>query len=113
VPLARLAGAQAVINNSGKNIMGGGSGKTKPATARVKGSKKPAKGDTKMAVTSAKKPAAKKAAAKKPAAKKAAKKPAAKKAAKKPAKKAVKKTAAKKPAKKAVKKTAAKKPVVL
>jgi len=117
VPLARLAGAQAVISNSGKNIMGGGSGKTKPAAASVKGSKNPAKGDTKMAVTSAKKPAAKKAAkktgakkttAKKPAAKKktAAKKPAAKKAtAKKPA--AKKKTAAKKPA---AKKTAAKKP---
>ncbi|MCL2238264.1 MAG: pyruvate, phosphate dikinase, partial [Treponema sp.] len=41
VPLARLAGAQAVINNSGKNIKGGESGKTKPATAKVKGSKKP------------------------------------------------------------------------
>jgi pyruvate,orthophosphate dikinase len=79
VPLARLAGAQAVINNSGKNILGGGSVKTKPAAAKVKGSKKPARGDTKMAVTSAKKPAAKKPAAKKPAAKKAAKKPAAKK----------------------------------
>ena len=118
VPLARLAGAQAVISNSGKIIMGGGSGKTKPAAASVKGSKNPAKGDTKMAVTSAKKPAAKKTAAKKtgakkttakkPAAKKktAAKKPAAKKAtAKKPA--AKKKTAAKKPA---AKKTAAKKP---
>jgi len=127
VPLARLAGAQAVISNSGKNIMGGGSGKTKPAAASVKGSKNPAKGDTKMAVTSAKKPAAKKAAkktgakkttakkpaakkktaAKKPAAKKAtAKKPAAKKAAKKPA---AKKTAAKKPA---AKKAAAKKPAL-
>ncbi|MCL2443990.1 MAG: pyruvate, phosphate dikinase, partial [Treponema sp.] len=90
VPLARLAGAQAVINNSGNKILGGESGKTKPATAKVKGSKNPAKGD-KMAVTSAKKPAAKKPAAKKPAAKKAVKKPAAKKpAAKKPAaKKAV------------------------
>jgi pyruvate,orthophosphate dikinase len=82
VPLARLAGAQAVINNSGKNILGGGSGKTKPATARVKGSKKSARG-TKMAAT--KKPAAKKSTAKKPAAKKTAakkttaKKPAAKK----------------------------------
>ncbi|MDR1588349.1 MAG: pyruvate, phosphate dikinase, partial [Treponema sp.] len=116
VPLARLAGAQAVINNSGKNITKGGeSAKTgKPAAAKVIGSKKtPAKGDKKMAVTTgaAKKPAAKKPAAKKPAVKKpAAKKPAAKKpAAKKPA---VKKPAAKKPAAKkpAVKKPAAKKP---
>ncbi|MCL2759316.1 MAG: pyruvate, phosphate dikinase [Treponema sp.] len=109
VPLARLAGAQAVINNSGKNIKGGESAKTTPTTAKVKGSKNPVKGDRKMAVTSAKKPAAKKA-AKKPAAKKkvAAKKPAAKKAVKKPA--AKKKVAAKKPAaKKAVKKPAAKK----
>ena len=110
VPLARLAGAQAVINNSGKNILGGESGKTKPATAMVKGSKKPARGEEKMAVTSAK-PAAKKAAAKKPAAKKAAKKPAAKKAVKKPAaKKAVKKPAAKKAVKKPAAKKAAKKP---
>ncbi|MDR0315756.1 MAG: pyruvate, phosphate dikinase [Treponema sp.] len=106
VPLARLAGAQAVIKNPGKNIpMGGGSVMTgKPAAAKVKGSNIPAKGDKKMA--DVKKPAAKKPAAKKPAAKKtAAKKPAAKKtAAKKPA---AKKTAAKKPA---AKKTAAKKP---
>ncbi|GHV95745.1 pyruvate, phosphate dikinase [Spirochaetia bacterium] len=116
VPLARLAGAQAVINNSGKNIKGGESAKTgKPATAKVKGSNKPARGEKRMAVTSAK-PAAKKPAAKKPAAKKpAVKKPAAKKpAAKKPAAKkpAVKKPAAKKPAvkKPAVKKPAAKKP---
>jgi pyruvate, orthophosphate dikinase len=106
VPLARLAGAQAVIKNTGKKIMGGETVKTaKPATAKVKGSKKPLKGGKKMAVTSAKKPAAKKA-AKKPAAKKAVKKPAAKKAVKKPAaKKAVKKPAAKKTA---AKKTAAK-----
>jgi pyruvate, orthophosphate dikinase len=104
VPLARLAGAQAVINNSGNNILGGGSGKTKPTAATVKGSKKPIRGGKKMAVTSAKKPAAKKA-AKKPA-KKAAKKPAKKAAAKKPAKK----TAAKKPA---AKKPAAKKPKVV
>jgi pyruvate, orthophosphate dikinase len=79
VPLARLAGAQAVINNSGKNIKGGESEKTKPTTAKVKGSKKPAKarGKKKMAVTSAKKkPAAKKKTAKKTGAKK---KPAAKK----------------------------------
>ncbi|MDR1870223.1 MAG: pyruvate, phosphate dikinase, partial [Treponema sp.] len=85
VPLARLAGAQAVIKNTGKNIKGGESAKTgKPTTARVNGSKKPVKGGKKMAVTSAKKPAKK--AAKKPA-KKAAKKPAAKKKAapKKPA----------------------------
>jgi len=114
VPLARLAGAQAVIKNTGKKITGGESAKPgKPATAKVKGSKKLGKGDKKMAVTSAKKPAVKKPAAKKPAAKKAVKKTA---AAKKPAvKKAVKKTAAaKKPAvKKAVKKTAAaKKPAV-
>jgi hypothetical protein len=97
VPLARLAGAQAVINNSGKNIKGGEIANTgKPSAAKVKGSKKPPKkGEKKMA--GATKPAAKKPAAKKPAAKKtAAKKPAAKKtAAKKPA---AKKTAAKKPA---------------
>jgi pyruvate,orthophosphate dikinase len=109
VPLARLAGAQAVIKNAGKNIMGGETVKTaKPAAAKVKGSKKPKplKGGKKMAVTSAKKPAAKKPAAKKPAAKKAVKKPAVKKAVKKPA---AKKTAAKKPA---AKKPAAKKPAV-
>jgi pyruvate,orthophosphate dikinase len=88
VPLARLAGAQAVIKNSGVNIKGGESAKSgKPTTARVSGRKKSLKGGKKMAVTSAKKPAKK--AAKKPA-KKAAKKPA-KKAAKKPAKKAAKK----------------------
>jgi hypothetical protein len=103
VPLARLAGAQAVINNSGKNTKGGGTVNTgKPSAAKVKGSKKqPVRGDKKMAV--AKKPAAKKTAAKKPAAKKtAAKKPAAKKT-------AAKKTTAKKPA---AKKSAAKKPAV-
>jgi pyruvate,orthophosphate dikinase len=105
VPLARLAGAQAVINNPGLNIK-----KDLPtahagrkSAAKVSGRKLRAKGE-KMAVTSsgAKKPAAKKPAAKKPAAKKtAAKKPAAKKpAAKKPAAKkpAAKKPAAKKPA---------------
>ncbi|MCL2209272.1 MAG: pyruvate, phosphate dikinase [Treponema sp.] len=102
VPLARLAGAQAVIRNSGKNITGGDTAKTeKPAAAKVKGSKKPAKGDKKMAVTSAKKTAVKKPAAKKTT----AKKPAAKKTA---AKKTVKKAAAKKVA---TKKTAAKKTV--
>jgi pyruvate,orthophosphate dikinase len=91
VPLARLAGAQAVINNSGNNIKGGGTAKAaKPSAAKVKGSKKqPVRGEKDMAV--AKKPAAKKTAAKKPAAKKAVKKPAAKKtAAKKPAKKTAK-----------------------
>ncbi|MCL1837074.1 MAG: pyruvate, phosphate dikinase [Treponema sp.] len=115
VPLARLAGAQAVINNSGDKLKGGGKAKSrKPAAAKVKGSNKSVKGDKKVA--EAKKPAAKKPAAKKPAAKKpAAKKPAAKKpAAKKPAAKkpAAKKPAAKKPAAKkpAAKKTAAKKP---
>ena len=119
VPLARLAGAQAVIHNSGKNIKGGESAEPgKPAAARVSGSKKkPAKGDKRMAVLTAKKPAAKKPAAKKPAVKKtavkktAAKKPAAKKpAAKKPA---AKKTTVKKTTttrKTTVKKTAAKKP---
>ena len=84
VPLARLAGAQAVIKHSGVNIMGGVSAKSgKPTTAKVKGSKKSLKGEKKMAAAAGKKPA--------------------KKAAKKPAKKAVKKTA-KKPAKKAAKK---------
>jgi pyruvate,orthophosphate dikinase len=120
VPLARLAGAQAVLSNSGREQIKTG----KPAAAKVVGGKvKRAKGDEKMASASGtvKKPAAKKAAAKKPAAKKtaaktaAAKKPAAKKpAAKKPAAKkpAVKKAAAKKPAAKkpAAKKPAAKKP---
>ncbi|MCL2878648.1 MAG: pyruvate, phosphate dikinase [Treponema sp.] len=108
VPLARLAGAQAVIKNTGMNInKGGGSAVSgKPAAAKVIGRKKPARGAKSMAVATAK-PAAKKPAAKKPAAKKVAvKKPAAKKvAAKKPA---VKKPAAKKPA---VKKPAVKKPV--
>jgi pyruvate,orthophosphate dikinase len=89
VPLARLAGAQAVINNLGEPAKSG-----KPTTAQVKSSKKPVREGKKMAV--AKKPAAKKTAAKKPAAKKTAKKPAAKKpAAKKAAKKPAKKTAAK------------------
>jgi pyruvate,orthophosphate dikinase len=113
VPLARLAGAQAVINNSGKNVKGGDTAKAgKPDAAKVKGRKKPVRGEKKMAVAvkkpAAKKPAAKKPAAKKPAAKKtAAKKPAAKKtAAKKPA---AKKPAAKKPA---AKKPAAKKPAL-
>jgi hypothetical protein len=105
VPLARLAGAQAVINNSGKIEKGGETAKSgKPTSAKVNGSNKPVRGDTKMA-EAVKKPAAKKTAAKKPAAKKpAAKKPAAKKpAAKKPAAKkpAAKKPAAKKPAAKA------------
>jgi len=92
VPLARLAGAQAVINNSGKNTKGGETVNAgKPSAAKVKGSKKqPVRGVKKMAV------------AKKTTAKKAVKKPAKKTAAKKPAKK----TAAKKPAKKAAKKTA-------
>jgi hypothetical protein len=89
VPLARLAGAQAVINNLGETAKS-----AKPATAKVKGSKKPVREGKKMAV--AKKPAAKKTAAKK--------------AVKKPAKKAVKKPAAKKAVKKPAKKTAAKKP---
>jgi len=84
VPLARLAGAQAVIKNSGVNIKGGVSAKSgKPTTAKVKGSKKSLKGDKKMAAAAGKKPAKK--AAKKPAAKKAVKK-----TAKKPAKKAKK-----------------------
>ena len=117
VPLARLAGAQAVIKNSGKIInKGGGSVVTgKPAAAKVIGRDKPSKGAKRMAddaKTAVKKPAAKKPAAKKPAVKKpaAAKKPAAKKPAAK--KTAAKKPAAKKPAAKkpAVKKTAAKKP---
>jgi pyruvate,orthophosphate dikinase len=114
VPLARLAGAQAVIKNSGKNITGGGSAKTgKPATAKVRGSKKSLKGEKKMAVTSAKKKPAKKAGAKKTGAKKKAgakKKPAKKAGAKKAG--AKKKVAKKKPAKKAgAKKAGAKKKV--
>jgi len=111
VPLARLAGAQAVINNTGKIIKGGESGKTKPATAKVKGSKTPVKGDEKMAASTAtKKPAAAKktaAAAKKTAVKKTT---AAKKTAAAAKKTAVKKTAAAK--KTAEKKTVAKKATV-
>ena len=113
VPLARLAGAQAVINNSGNKLKGGELAKSRiPTTVKVKGSNNhPVRGDKKMAEakTAAKKPAAKKPAAKKPAAKKpAAKKPAAKKpAAKKPA---AKKPAAKKPA---AKKPAGKKPAAI
>jgi pyruvate,orthophosphate dikinase len=115
VPLARLAGAQAVIKNPGLYIKGGDANYGKPAAAKVKGSKTPAKGD-RMAVTSAK-PAAKKPAAKKPVEKKTvAKKAVAKKA---PAKKAVakkapvKKVVAKKaPAKKVVAKKAPAKKVV-
>jgi pyruvate,orthophosphate dikinase len=90
VPLARLAGAQAVINNSGKKTKGGGTVTAgKPSAAKVNGSKKqPVRGKKNMAVAkkttakkAVKKPAAKKTAAKKPAAKKTAKKkPAAKKA---------------------------------
>ncbi|MDR2433809.1 MAG: pyruvate, phosphate dikinase [Treponema sp.] len=120
VPLARLAGAQAVINNSGKIIKGKESAKAdKPAAVKVKDGKKPVRSDKRMAAaTSAKKPAVKKPAAKsavaqKPAAKKTAAKTA---AAKKPAvkKPAAKSTAAKKPAAKktAVKTAAAKKPAV-
>jgi pyruvate,orthophosphate dikinase len=110
VPLARLAGAQAVINNSGLNIKKDLSTAHagRKSAAKVSSRTSRAKGE-KMAVTSsaAKKPAAKKPAAKKPAAS-AAKKPAAKKpAAKKPAAAAAKKPAAKKPA---AKKPAAKKP---
>jgi pyruvate,orthophosphate dikinase len=122
VPLARLAGAQAALNNSGREQIKTG----KPVkTAKVVGGKrKRAKGDKKMAddVVAPKpavKPAAKKPAVKKPAAEPAAKKPAAKKpaakpAAKKPAvKKVAAKPAAKKPAaKKVAAKPAAKKPAV-
>jgi len=104
VPLARLAGAQAVLKGLEKP--------TKPA-AKKPAAKKPAakKAAAKKAADKAKKPAAKKAVAKKATAKKAAdKKPAKKAVAKKAvAKKAVaKKAAAKKPA---VKKVAAKKAV--
>jgi pyruvate,orthophosphate dikinase len=128
VPLARLAGAQAVLNNAGKEHIKSGkpAGTGKPAksgkgsrTAKVLGRiTNSIKGDDRMAVTGSAKPAAKKpaekpaakaAAAKKPAAKAAAvKKPAAKAAAAK--KTAAKAVAAKKPAAKAaaVKKPAAK-----
>ncbi|MDR2158973.1 MAG: pyruvate, phosphate dikinase [Treponema sp.] len=133
VPLARLAGAQAVLNNTGKEQIKSGkpAGTVKPARSG-KGSKtvkvvgrttNSTKGDRRMAVTgSAKKPAAKaaavKPAAKKPAvkaaaAKPAAKKPAAKAAAAKPAAaKPAARAAAAKPAaaKPAVKKPAARKP---
>ena len=108
VPLARLAGAQAVLKNKPVKK----APEKKPAASKPaakKAAKKPAakaSADKKAAV---KKTPAKKAPAKKPAVKKAAKKPAAKKPAvkKAPVKKpAVKKAAAKKPAaKKTVKKT--------
>jgi pyruvate,orthophosphate dikinase len=122
VPLARLAGAQAVLNNSGREQI---------KNAKVVGGKsKHAKGDKKMAdetvvpksvvKPAVKKPAAKADAAKKPAAKGAAKPAAKKPAAKKPVAKgaakpaakipAAKKPAAKKPAAKAAVKPAAKKP---
>jgi pyruvate,orthophosphate dikinase len=122
VPLARLAGAQAVINNS-KVPFGTGENKlklpkearsmsdvAKKATAKKPAAKKPA-----AKKPAAKKPAAKKVAAKKPgrpAAKKAvAKKPAKKVAAKKPGRPAGKKAvAAKKPGRPAAKKAVAKKP---
>jgi pyruvate,orthophosphate dikinase len=99
VPLARLAGAQAVINNAAK---------PKPAPAKKATAKKaPAKKASAKTVKDAKKAPAKKAAAKKPAKKAPAKKVV--KAAKKPAvKKAVKKAPAKKAAAKAVKKPAKK-----
>jgi pyruvate,orthophosphate dikinase len=108
VPLARLAGAQAVLNNSGKEQIK--TGKPVKAAKVVGGKNKRVKGDKKMAITTGTvKPAAKKPAAKPVAKTTAAKKPAAKTvAAKKPA---VKATAAKKPAAKpaAVKKPAVKK----
>jgi pyruvate,orthophosphate dikinase len=115
VPLARLAGAQAVINNPVDNIEGKAPVKAgKLVAARVSGSNKSGKGDKRMAeATTAKKAAAKKsavkkAAEKKPAVKKAMeKKPAVKKAAEK--KTTVKKAMEKKPA---VKKAAEKKPAV-
>jgi pyruvate,orthophosphate dikinase len=70
VPLARLAGAQAVIKNAGKKISkGGGSAVTgKPTAAKVIGRTQPTKGEKSMAVSSAKPAATKKPAAKKPAA---------------------------------------------
>jgi pyruvate,orthophosphate dikinase len=97
VPLARLAGAQAVLNNDGREQI---------KTAKVLGGKRTrAKGDKKMSDESVgpkaegtpveKKPVVKKAAAKPAAKKPAAKKPAAKPAAKKPV---VYKPAANKPA---------------
>jgi pyruvate,orthophosphate dikinase len=123
VPLARLAGAQAVLNNTGKEQIKSGkpAGTVKPEKPG-KGSKtvkvldrttNSIKGDRRMAITGSAKPAAKKPAAKPAAKTVAAKKPAAKAAvAKKPAAKpAAKAVAAKKPAAKpAVKKPAAKKP---
>ena len=127
VPLARLAGAQAVLKKNlaekaksakpaAKKPSAKKSAAKKPAAQKA-GAKKPAaKKAVKKVADKAKKPAAKKAAAKKsvakkPAAKKAvAKKPAAKKAATQKAgmkKPAAKKAAAKKPV---AKKAAAKKP---
>jgi pyruvate,orthophosphate dikinase len=118
VPLARLAGAQAVINNSpaaaafeGKSFGRAGAGENKSKLRRE------AKSMSDEKKTTVKKPAAKKAAAAKTTAKKPGR-PAAKKAAdakttaKKPGRPAAKKaadakTAAKKPGRPAVKKTAA------
>jgi pyruvate,orthophosphate dikinase len=134
VPLARLAGAQAVINNSAvsaedKTILRKGatsmSDEAKKTTARKPAVRKTAAKKTAAAAKKPGRPAGKKTvAAKKPAAAKktvAAKKPAAAKktvAAKKPAVKktvaAKKTTAAKKPGRPAAKKTvAAKKPAAV
>ncbi|HCC37346.1 MAG TPA: pyruvate, phosphate dikinase, partial [Treponema sp.] len=60
VPLARLAGAQAVINNSGKDMSQGGRSAEagKPSAAKTIGSNRLAKGEKKMAVSTAKPAAA-------------------------------------------------------
>jgi pyruvate,orthophosphate dikinase len=95
VPLARLAGAQAVINNAARSAPA-----KKAAVKTVKEAKKPAEKKAPARKAAVKKAVVKKAAdAKKPAPKKAVKKPAEKKA---PPKKAASKTAVKKPARKAV-----------
>jgi pyruvate,orthophosphate dikinase len=112
VPLARLAGAQAVINNSKVNLESGG--KSSGGRGKILENKSTLQREAKSMSDAAKKTAVRKPAAKKPA----AKKPAAKKtaAAKKPGRPAAKKTvAAKKPAAKkatAKKTVAAKKPAV-
>jgi pyruvate,orthophosphate dikinase len=108
VPLARLAGAQAVINNSKVSTAENG---VKTGAVKTGERTMVSKKEAKFMSDSVKKPAAKKPAGRKPAEKKTAAKPVAKKPAGK--KLADKKTAAKKPAaKKAVDKKTTAKPAV-
>jgi pyruvate,orthophosphate dikinase len=110
VPLARLAGAQAVINNSLAALPAAGENKSKlqreaksmSDVAKKTTARKPAAGKTAAKATTAKTAAKKPAAAKKTTAVKAG-------AVKKPGRPAAKTTAAKKPGRPAAKTTAARK----